>query len=457
MNVSMRMRLNFLLKRKNKMKSQLQTQQDKSCLKASKLAVFYEDIVGFDDYIEVRIMKVKEKYMFSEYAANWDELIIIMKKYSKPEFNIYFGINTRKIKGKKDKDIEYRQLFYFDIEHKGKKPALSDVYYNIQLKHTIDYIKTNMLNMYDMQSCALVISGRGYHLYYKIKPILETPENKRKFKEWYKNIQKIMEKNRPHQDIKFSDSVFNIGRIASAPGTRNTKYKEMPARKIIFIAPEEVNDNKQILDYEIKIIRPAQTSKSLKCKKYTEDTIIKSPEFLLLTEYPVPEGNRHSTLILALKLLMRNNGLTNTNEIEHALDQAGMPGEKFDINELPEDYTYSKGILINWCINNYEWCDKVGYKIPYDISDSSFGKTIKNKKGQPDKEILEWELNTYSDIREFIKDYNTNTVKVDENKFTYYTYDLLRLLDKLVTDKKLLIFLKNNKIIERIMYTKNEK
>ena len=37
------------------------------------------------------------------------------------EINIYYGINTRKVKGRKDVDIDLRQIFYFDIEHAAEK------------------------------------------------------------------------------------------------------------------------------------------------------------------------------------------------------------------------------------------------------------------------------------------------------------------------------------------------
>ena len=118
---------------------------------------FYFDIVTFNDYIEFRIMHVEKKYMISEWAKSIDDVEQIFKKYDNNGYNIYYGINTKKVKGKKDKDIEFRRLFYFDIEQIGEKPELTNTDYKSKLLKTVDYISESLFNKYGIKPICLIL------------------------------------------------------------------------------------------------------------------------------------------------------------------------------------------------------------------------------------------------------------------------------------------------------------
>ena len=100
---------------------------------------FYEKFICFDEFIEVRIFKKIEKnfgsndkkkgYFFSLFTKNYAEFKEILEKYKSDIFNVYFGINTRNTLGKRDDDIEFRTIFYIDIESEGKKPPYEDIKY----------------------------------------------------------------------------------------------------------------------------------------------------------------------------------------------------------------------------------------------------------------------------------------------------------------------------------------
>ena len=212
---------------------------------------FFNKIIGlpyswsdknFNGFVEVRIFDNYKKYNpFSRYAKSIIQLNEILMNYRDKRWNLYYGINIRETQGRKNVDVKYRNVFYFDVECDGKKPSLDDNVYRNKLFDTLNFIATEFRKLYGGSPIALVKSGRGYHLYYKFFKF-DNIKYKKKFKEWYKIAQKKLMKNRPHKDIKFTDSVFDGSRIAGLPGSINSKYDESPIRLIEYVDVSKVFD-----------------------------------------------------------------------------------------------------------------------------------------------------------------------------------------------------------------------
>ena len=104
-------------------------------------------------------------------------------------------------------------------------------------------------------------------------------------------------------------------------------------------------------------IRKPKNLKGKRKMKVDEDTILETPEYKLLAGYDdLPEGKLHNNIILQLKILVRDNGI-DTGYMEEMLSE-------LDYNEVfdtpPEEYQYNPNVLVNWCMENYEYCLKKG-------------------------------------------------------------------------------------------------
>lgn len=420
---------------------------------------FYEKFICFNEIIEVRIFKKIEKnfgsndkkkgYFFSLFAKNYVEFKKILEKYESDIFNVYFGINTRNTLGKRDDDIKVRTIFYMDVESEGQKPPYEDVIYLKKLNETIDYLKKEMKERFNLDVGAIVRTGRGKHLYFKIKGI-NSKDTKDSFRTWFKTLEEELDKKKPYKDIKFSDSVFNVSRIASAPGTINRKYPEKPRRIIEFLDLDTKNDISDLLkDYEYDFKKkPNMEGKEL---NYDNKSIYRTPEFRLLKNHDdLPEGKIHTNLLFAFKLLVRDSGLTSKEElreIERNLSILGYPSE--DMTPPSDEYQYSQRILINWCIENFEWCVETGYKMPYKI------KAMKQKYME-NTDIFNFEkrrITTYRELIDYIREFNNKTM-IQKNTYQIFFIPALykNVIDNI--DKKLWKFVEMNDLWNRIKLSK---
>lgn len=427
---------------------------------------FYENFIGFDDYIEVRIFKKnntgvgrKNSLPFSLYAKNFNELKTIFESYSNDDYNIYFGINTRKNKGRKDADIEFRKIFYIDIESTGEKPLYTDEIYIDKLNKTTKYLIDKIKEKYGLNHGAIVLTGRGYHLYYKIENI-NAADTKLQFRNWFKSLESELEddikmkieEGKLYKDIKFTDSVFNVSRIASAPGTINQKYDEKPLRNIVYLDISQVNNIGYLLDKYEKVY-----SKSNKVHKellFTDESIYKTAEFKILKRFDdLPEGKIHSNILFAFKLLVRDSGLTdreNLDKIERNLFSLGYGSE--DMSPPSEDYQYSQRILINWCIENFYWCVKVKYKIPYKIN------AVKHNYRESGKmvDFRKERIMTYRELIKYIREFNDYTM-IQKNTHQVMSIESLKTNVLKNIDPTLLKFIEMNDLWDRIKLSKTIK
>jgi len=408
------------------------------------LRIFYERIIEFDKYIEIRIVDNNTKKMFSKYVCNYKELIHIAKQFRMNKYNMYIGTNTRPDQGRKDIDIPVRRCFYFDIEADTKsnnKPELSNMAYYNKLKLTVEYIKRYMLSTYNMASCALIESGRGMHLMYKINPI-DSAKYKEHFKSWYKQIQDKLDVQRPFKDIKFSDSVFNVGRIQGMPGTYNTKYAELPTRSILELNETNVYDIISYLESQ-KVYKRKQMLNNIEVPK---GSIYNTKEFLLLKDHDdLPEGERHTTLFFALKMLARDMQV-DEEEIQGVIENLGYEGE--DMIYPDDTYIYTTGMLNNWCFRNAKWCNAHNYKLPYKL------KQIDCCKAEACNDMIEYEGKPIKDLNDmlvFIREFNSSTSEHYGNFRSFYVTKLITLLKKHM-DKDLWLFCVSNDVIRQYKF-----
>lgn len=398
---------------------------------------FFNDIVEFDKYVEVRIFDLQNKYNpFSKYATNLKELKMIMKEFKKERWLLYYGINTRPLMSRKNDNVNYRRLFYFDIEHEGEKPPLADGDYLYELEKTIVFVSNYLDKHYGLKPCALTVSGRGYHLYYKHE-LIDNKEYKHKFRQWYKGLQEEMDKVKPVSNIKFMDSVFNSSRIAALPGSYNYKYEEKPFRNIIFVN-DEVNTIKHLLD-EVKVKKVKRGKFNVLVDEYDDANIRSSPEYQLCVNYDnLPEGNRNCHLVFAFQLLCRDCNITIMDELYEELVNSGYDGS--GLVYPSEEYVYNTNIVNNWCCDNYEWCVDNNFKLPYVFSEGVITPFFKvdDYVSFPDTS-----LKTVGEVVAYVKQFNINTLFY-ESGVPHVYYDCLVNKLKQNCSSKLFKFVETN-------------
>ena len=463
---------------------------------------FFEEFLQFDTYLEVRILHNEKGFMFSKYASNFEELSQIFYRYNTKDFNMYISSNCRDTKSRKDADIKWRRTFYFDIESTDKpKPLFTDPIYRQNLRVIIKFIIDEMKTRYGFSHAAIIKSGRGVHLHFRIKKI-DSKETKGQFKKWFKNIQDELSLMKPMvneqglpidtSSIKFSDSVYNVGRICSLPGSYHTKYPEYPLREIIYLADKIVENDLEEVFKKMNIqddfpISHKPRGDARPDVKYTNETILKSPEMHILQYSNLPEGERHNRLIFALKLLVR----------DHKIDPRIVQKELFalgyndTIDNPGDDAFYSESILLNWAFDNCSWALKNNYGLPYlpyevkkmilDIKKPPLkvnNKIISISNKAEFYGIEDRQLYSFKDIIRYVKDINKELnpteaivgvendreLKVEKKK-TFYPKAMYKIIEKNIVNKDLWNYLNadliNNKILmERlpfVQYWKDEK
>jgi len=413
----------------------------------SKYAKFYEDTIRVGKQIvEIRIQNLEKHYMFSLYVKNLQELLTIFKKYNHYPFNIYYGINSRNVEGRKKEDIENRHIFYFDIEHEGEKPIIEkDEEYKRKLLATSEHICTLMEEKYNFKPVALTQSGRGFHLYYQHED-LKRVEYEKKFAIWWKTeLIKMLEKGKPFKDIKFKDSMFNISRIASAPGTQHLKYEDKPFRSILKYNAENINKLKPILDkVTVKKYLVSET-KTISKKKVLTHPIMK----ILKLGVPMNEGFYvNNTLMFSLSLICRD-ARFNEEEVEELNEKLTKMGYWDGIIIPGKEYNYNESTINNWCFKNMKWCNEKKFLLPYNFLKSKIRYEVNNKSLPFEDEPLDdiWKSLKY------IARFNRKYFEINRGVRIVYKNTLIEKLQKNCTEE-LNQFLEMNNLWNKVcLYT----
>ena len=132
-----------------------------------------------------------------------------------------------------DDDIEYRDLLLVDIDRASKTecPA-SDVELGAT-KQVADDV-SEYLSACGWGDPVQVMSGNGYHLYYNLREVPNTPETKR----FCESVLKCLAARFNTPEVKIDTSVFNASRITKVPGTvmrKGDETAERPFRKAVVL------------------------------------------------------------------------------------------------------------------------------------------------------------------------------------------------------------------------------
>lgn len=429
---------------------------------------YYTHYIEFHKYIEFRILDKNRIYKnriipFSEYASCMEDVFKLLRKYNSERYIVYNSSNTRPVKSRKDADVTYRRTFYFDVESNGKKPPLTDKNYYMQLLETTLYLR-DCLDKERTRISLVKETGRGFLVGVKTEPLRvnDGSDMDKKFILWFKKFIEKYEPGRPHKNIKFSDGVFNLSRIEGSPLFRHMKYPEQPFRRVIYLSnnwPMSI----QALIEKIKVPKRL-ILKSKYSKKYNIKTIWKCPEWRLLTEHQdLPEGDLHTKIITALKILFRDAGIP-MEVLTEALSLIGY-NEAPDIPD-PETYHYTPNMYNNWCWKNYEYCLNNKIKlINIYKTDREFSWKLLTEEDWKERHMLyftikERTLESFTDILNYIKEFNTKVYMAEVFGKTVSSIpiykDLVRKnIERLVFDKKLLEYIDFNGIYNHIFASFN--
>ena len=141
------------------------------------------------------------------------------------KYNVYIVMNpiSHGFKGSSasDNDIECRKLLLIDIDRAktSKEPASNQELISAKLlaKDVAKYLKAE--GMYDP---IVVMSGNGYHLYYQLDSIPNTPENAAKAGGFLRRLAAKFD----NDEVKIDTCVYNASRITKVVGTISRKGVE---------------------------------------------------------------------------------------------------------------------------------------------------------------------------------------------------------------------------------------
>lgn len=418
---------------------------------------FYEKIIGFDKFIEVRCF-CPSGAIFSKYFYNWDNLEDFIKN-NRSKLNLYSGVNPRKEEGRKSESVSKIKNLIFDLEAIGEKPILSennqDTKYFLKLKNTVNFIQEYISKNYNLDISAIVVSGRGLHLYVTInEEIIDALSYKDKYKQFYKDVCDYINKDNPYKgEIKVDSMCSDFVRILGLPGSINIKYPEKPIRKLIYLNLNTSNKIKYILDTYNKYNKIS--NKMIILRKYNEKTIFNSPEYKIFEFNPRVGTLINNKLRFALKLLMIKNNCSNFQEVAYRISNLGFPYKEMDfVEESCRNYKYSESILNNYVLENFNWAVEVGFKVPYMLKEEKAIKEyIKYIKECEyifiDNNIKE--IKNFNDFKEVISKFNKEYNDTD-NYLILYTKALEKNIFNNIKDDILNKFIVDNDLFNRLKY-----
>ena len=409
---------------------------------------FYQEYLEFQNVLEFRMFDLTKKIngrniMISEYASNINEVEAIIEKYNNKKYIAYVGCNCRPNKVRVDGGVKYRRTFFFDIEASGEKPPLTDKIYYQKLLDTALYIWKELKKI-KINPNLLLESGRGFHIGVKVIPLFSVIYDDR-FKSWYKYFVKSLMKNRPHEDIKFNDSMVNLSRIESAPGFKHYKYPEAPERRILKLFTHQNNllpfiNRKRYVELKKQRFFPNHK------KKYDDVSFYRSPEWMLLSENDdLPEGEIHTKLILQIKILARDNNL----DIEKLQNKLMELGYNELVDEPSQDYQYSAWTLFNWAMKNCEYCVKRRIVLPFPFDEVRYIiKQIDESKSPIGKAFPVIPLNNFTDVLRYIRQFNKATAIREGEKIIIFKSILWKKIRAGIVNKYLLEYIEFLKLQE---------
>jgi len=145
------------------------------------------------------------------------------------DYNIYTTMNPidPNLQGgsARDRDILYRSLLLIDIDRAGstKNPATDD---DIKAARSLAKEVAKYLTEKGWPKPVQVMSGNGWHLYYKLDQLSNDDDTT----ELIKRVLKQLAKRFDNSDVNIDTVVYNASRITKVPGTIMRKGEEAPDR-----------------------------------------------------------------------------------------------------------------------------------------------------------------------------------------------------------------------------------
>jgi len=435
---------------------------------------YFEKIIGFDEIIGLRVFSKKswvyqgkEYNFFNKYFYDYESLQEYIDKANLDKnLNCYVSINPKKEESGKKSGIAAIKNIVFDIEAADKKP-LTDKDYQMKLSKTVKWLESK-LGGYGLRSNCRISSGRGIHLYFSFKSGVNIRHEKM-IKKWYDKIciglitlnEVEAKESGDDNPIKIDKQCNDSSHVFGLIGTQNIKYTEKSGFRRILKLDENLNDGVKFierLEEELKDVMIKQSNRKIKSttskSKYTERTIWNAPEVRLLLDYDdVPEGLRHTHIILPIKLLLRENDLDMHEEIAEEIESAGYNKPNIDDEFNSDEYSYSNTIFRSWCFRNWDWCSAVNYKLPFTYKKKLYYSDRGKLLPLVDDFTFNSNVNSYKKVDDWfklvdsMKQLNQDNMEFTEDRVNYSK----KTFDKFIETKlseRLKKFVKQNDLLE---------
>jgi len=221
---------------------------------------FYE-FLSHDGFTELRLIDPEKKKQPKQFFVGTEnEFLDICKKYN-GVYNIYAGINQRKIKSGKKEDINNVKTIVIDIDAvRDKNQGASD--YELEMAENVaDEIITDCIAK-GIRKPIKAMSGNGFHLYFSIPEIKIDEFNRDNVEERIKMFnRKISEKY--SNEYATIDNIGDLPRIIKVAGTLSIKgesTEERPHRYSFVYDEFKRDEDGKLLDY-IKGLNPKEVKK----------------------------------------------------------------------------------------------------------------------------------------------------------------------------------------------------
>jgi hypothetical protein len=200
--------------------------------------------VGPNSIIELRAIKpdgiITRLFKGKDFNSS-DELRLAFEqealRLNADGYNIYVVMNpiNDSFTGQsaKDQDIAYRDLLLIDIDRLGtsKEPASDE---ELEAARVLADEIATYLKQGGLDDPFWVMSGNGYHLYYILDKVTNSPENTQRIKDFLNDLATEFDNN----IVKVDTCVYNASRITKVVGTiarKGIETEERPFRMARFL------------------------------------------------------------------------------------------------------------------------------------------------------------------------------------------------------------------------------
>lgn len=258
---------------------------------------------------------------------------------------VCYTLNPRKmIDGEIQKsgyeNMESVYMLFFDIELQGHK-LLDDFGKRLLLDYIYDKLGYILPKYIGIHELTIIDSGNGFHVLARIPRTKITPGRR----EWYRQFISKLVMNFDNDNYRM-DPLKDFTRIFALPFSINPKNGRMV---------KVIQKNYVVNDWKM----PSKRIKKIQTKEVDLPNGSKIEDSLVwqLLKRDIPMGEIHTTLIFALKLLIKNLNVDHRFYELH-LNRMRASEHSLDPSKGCEGKTYHKGIVVNWCKRNLKWCNE---------------------------------------------------------------------------------------------------